>query len=156
MAVTVRESCLRGMVALLEAMTDGQPAADPYSVTWRVVNRSDLDNVPKGTKYACSVSEITETVLPETYPHTNKLLSVSIEWEQLIDKNEVPSTEFNRVLGEIQRKIGEDRTLGGNAIDTVETGSEQDIDFEGSKAIGGSVFFDIRYRHNVNDPRSVV
>lgn len=156
MTDTVREKCLAGIVTLIEGMTKGQPVADPYTVSWSLVTRTDLDTVPKGTKYACAISENTETVLAETFPTTNKLLSVTVDWVQQLDKGEVPSVEWNRVLGEIQRKIGEDRTLGGNAIDCVETGNEPDIDFEGAKTIGGAVFFDVRYRHNVNDPRSVV
>jgi hypothetical protein len=60
------------------------------------------------------------------------------------------------VLGEIQRRIREDRTLGGLALDVRETGNDLDLDTYADKAIEGAVFLEVRYRHATDNPRAAV
>jgi hypothetical protein len=89
------------------------------------------------------------------YPLTDCALPVTIEFRMTADRGDQrPAIEAERVLGEIRRRIGEDRTLGGLALDVREIGNDVDLDTYADKAIEGAVFLEVRYRHATDDPRA--
>ena len=154
MVDTLRFRCLEALRASFAGMLDGYPQADPYSVQFTSVEHGPLSDFDNRKRYVAAVvpgREIKQT----RYPLTDCTLPVTIEFRMTIDRGDKrPAIEAERVLGEIQRRIGEDRTLGGLAIDVRETGNDLDLDTYADKAIEGAVFLEVRYRHATDDPRT--
>lgn len=91
---------------------------------------------------------------PEDQAHMTK------EWEQpfvlmaIVLQSDTASTsidqKLNQVRADIQKKLTEDTTRGGNAIDTVILPSAEFDDGEGFTGIAVRVV--VRYRVKINDP----
>ncbi len=155
MTDTIRELCLAALKTSLESMTEGQPAGDPYSVTWSVVKRAPLDDGDWKKKAALGILDTEEQKNPRIQGYEN-VLRVVLEFRLFLNNDEDGSKRLNQVLGDIQRKIREDITLGGNAYNVVETGNETSLDDVYDHKVEGAVFLNIQYRHRQDDPRKVV
>jgi len=153
MAETLRFRCLEALRASFAGMLDGYPASDPYSLQFSAVEHGPLGDFDNRKRYVAAVVPGRESKQTR-YPLTDCTLPVTIEFRMTIDRGDKrPLVEAERVLGEIQRRIGEDRTLGGLALDVRETGNDVDLDTYADKAIEGAVFLEVRYRHATDDPR---
>ena len=156
MAETLRFRCLEALRASVAGMLDGYPANAPYSVQFTSVEHGPLGDFDNRKRYVAAVVPGRESKQTR-YPLTDCTLPVTIEFRMTIDRGDKrPLVEAERVLGEIQRRIAEDRTLGGLAIDVRETGNDVDLDTYADKAIEGAVFLEVRYRHGTDDPRAAV
>jgi hypothetical protein len=154
MTDTVRLRCLEALRASFAGLRDGEPAADPYSVEFSAVEHGPLGDFDNRRRYVAAVVPGNESKRTR-YPLTDCTLPVTIEFRMTANRGDQrPAVEAERVLGEIQRRIGEDRTLGGLAIDVRETGNDVDLDTYADKAIEGAVFLEVRYRHATDDPRA--
>jgi hypothetical protein len=153
---TLRFRCLEAIRASLAGLVEGLPADDPYSVQFSAVEHGPLGDFDNRRRYVAAVVPGNESKQTR-YPLTDCTLPVTIEFRMTADRGDQrPAIEAERMLGEIQRRIGEDRTLGGLAIDVRETGNDVDLDTYADKAIEGAVFLEVRYRHATDDPRGTV
>jgi hypothetical protein len=150
---TIRMRCLAAINTALEAMTAGEPADDPYTVQFSKVEHGPLGDTDHRKRYVAGIvpgRERKQTL----YPFDQCTLEVAIEFRMMVNRDDDdPEVEAERLLGEIQRKLHEDTTLGGLAIDLRETGNEVDLEMYDDKSVVGVVFFDLLYRHRTTDPR---
>ena len=156
MTDTIRENIMNGLVDIMSAMKDGEPVADPYTTTWSVVGREPIEQLTKGKKHALGIYEGTETKTPRASTVMDCSLRAILEFHVYVESAQKASSELNRVLGEVQRKIMEDTSIGSLAIDIVENGNEFDIDGMWDKQVSGALFVTIKYRHHIEDPRASV
>ncbi len=152
MTLTVRETILEYIKAQLATMQAGSPGGDPYSVTWGKIRRAPLTEADEKVKYAIAIHEGAERkqVGVGYYLCT---LPIVLEFREYIEQAENPSQELNRVLGDLQRFMSQDNTLGGNAINCIETGNDMYIDNDDTRRGHGALMLDITYRHSIKDPR---
>lgn len=156
MTETVRNRILDNLKIQLGEMQSGFPVLDPYTVTWSEITRENIEKLAKGKLYALGIYDTEETKSPRIYPITDCTLRVLVEFHVYVQSTKRGSSELNRVLGEIERKIREDRTLGGLAIETEFLGNEFDIDGPYDHEVMGVVTMNIKYRHHTDDPRRIV
>lgn len=156
---TLRERLLVAIEDHFKAQKQGIPGPDPYSITWSLVDRAEIGDMSHGKAYTLAIFDQTEAIdfgVSTLDGVLNKTLRLSLEFHALLEAKQRPSTEGNRILGEIQRRMMEDETFGGLAIWVREIGSEFTIDNVNDKQIEGTVFFDAFYRHSRRDPRKPI
>lgn len=153
MADSIREQIVSALVSLFEGMQAGLPAPDPYAITWDFVTREPPGAKIKGKKYVLGVFEPAEVKAP-LIGAFDATMRVVLEFWTHGPLDREPSTHINLVLGQIQRRLREDRHLGGLAADVKEVGNEIDIDNIDDRQLRGAVLVDVRYKHAVNDPRA--
>ncbi len=153
--LTIREQILEAIEAHFIAQKQGV-GSDPYSITWSRVDRVELDDVGHGKRYTLSLLEGVTVITPgvsTTEGVTTKTLALAAEFKAFINKEDRPSVEGNRIIGEIVRRMLEDETYGGLAIWIQEAGDELLIESQNDRQIEGTVFFNILFRHSRRDPR---
>jgi hypothetical protein len=155
-ADTIREQILEWLKAHLESMQDGSPVADPYSVQFSVVSREPIDKLATGKQYAISIFEGAEDKSDRIYPFMECTLALEFEFHAYVGVDQVRSTILNKVLGELQRRLREDKTCGGLAIDLVEDSNTFDIEGPYDRQAVGVLVMALKYRHNIDDPRTAV
>jgi hypothetical protein len=156
MADTIRLRCLAAIKSALEAMTAGEPDGDPYTVEFSKVEHGPLGDEDHRKRFVAGIVPGRETK-QTMYPLDQCTLPVAIEFRMTVNRDDdAPGEEAERVLGEIQRKLHEDTTLGGLAIDLRETGNEIDLEGYDDRSIVGVLFFELLYRHRTTDPRLAV
>jgi len=156
---TYRERILNAMEEHFTAQRQGQPGPDPYTITWSSVERAEIGDLSHGKAYTLAIFDVTETVdfgVSTTQGVTNKTLRVVCEFHAMLEAKQKPSTEANRIIGEIQRRMLEDETYGNLAIWIQETGNELNIDNAVDRQISGTVTFNVFYRHSRRDPRKEI
>lgn len=154
--VTNREAAMVELQKVFTTQRAGEPVLDPYTFTWDMVEREPVnDAVRAGQKAVMAILEGPESKSP-IIGQMEVNLRVFLEWTFYLDDGEQGATGFNRVLGEIQRRLREDIYLNQTVLNVVETGNEPDIDSPHDQQIGGTVFINILYKHAENDPRKYV
>jgi len=156
---TIRERIMAAMQDHFETQHQGVPGPDPYTITWSVVDRAEIGDLSHGKAYTLALFDVTETSdfgVATTQGVINKTLRVTCEFHAMLEAKQKPSTEANRILGEIQRRMMEDETYGQLAIWIQETGNELNIDNANDRQISGSVTFNVLYRHSRRDPRKEI
>jgi len=153
MTDTIREQIEKAVVNKIETMKDGDPATDPYGITFSEVTRNRVDQVAFGKKYVAGVYSGPETKRAD-HPSMRCQLRLIIEFYILLDKTDVAQAQLNFVLGELQRRLAEDHTLGGLAYDMKEEGNEYDVDGSFDTQVSGAIFYRVEYVHHHLDPRA--
>lgn len=151
--LTIREEILEALVGIFETMQAGQPVSDPYTVTWSLVGREEPGNRARGKRYVISVFDTTEQKRA-IIGFMDCTLRVVLEWSAQLGAEEGPSKQANRIMGEIQRRVREDITLGDLCHNLVEVANDISVDDYKDRQIEGSVFIDVQYKHAEHDPRS--
>jgi len=151
---TIRDKAVEALVEKLETMEAGEPSVDPYTVTWSVVERTDPEQFAHGKIAVLGVIEGEERVLRQlTGDLVDEALQITLLFRIIVDDPVDVASDLSRVLGELQRRIGEDPSLGGAVIDTRKTGSSFDIEGVQDKQAEGALFLELHYRSNERDPR---
>ena len=156
---TIRERCLDAIECHFKVQRQGVPAPDPYTITWSIVDRADISEISHGKAYTIAIldgAEVPDQGVSTTQGVTNKTLTVACEFQAMIEAKQKPSTEANRILGEIIRRMLEDETFGGLVIWIQEASNQLFIDNQNDRLIEGNVTFNVFYRHSRRDPRQVV
>ena len=154
MSDTVRLSCLKAMQAALAAVQAGQ---DGYLLAFNQVVLGPIDASEGGRRRAMvgivPGREVTDIQFPLTYG----MLPIAIEFRVTWNMGDMPSHELaEAVLGDIRRKMMQDPSLGGLAIDLKDMGNEITLNTFADKNIVGVAHFDLLYRHSTLDPRQPV
>lgn len=168
--VSRRERIVAEVRRRLADIQEGQPVSDPYRITFGVVTRgSPLEGIHSTYRFGCAVIDTDEQKLPKIN-QMDSILTVVVEFAARVDVNEEPSEVGNRVMTDIQRKMREDlnltepddpddtrpaleRALSENVI---EVRNQLFIDGFDDRKITGAVFFNVLYKHAINDPRTLV
>lgn len=166
--LTRRERILVEVERRITEITQGAPEADPYQVTFSLVSRgAPLEGLHMAAgQYACSIIDTDESKNRKLQQSNNVLVAV-IEFHVWVDDGEQPSTTLNKVLGDVQRKMREDAALtepdDGRPLidrqlttDVEEVRNQLFIDGISDRKVSGAIFYNIAYKHGVNDPRIVV
>lgn len=153
MTLTVRETIERAVVDKLMTMREGEPSSDPYGATFSVVTRARIGAIATGRKYVAGVYGGPETKLAGFSSMRSKL-RLTIEFHILLEKEDNAQAELNFLMGEVQRRLAEDHTLGGLAYDMIEDGNEFDVDGSFDKQVAGVLFYSVQYVHAHKDPRA--
>jgi hypothetical protein len=154
---TIRLQCLEALKGVLEDMVAGEPMGDPYSAQFTKVVIGPLDETDHRMRFVAGIVTGREKKRPYMYPLEECTLPVAIELCMTVNADDDdPGVEAERLLGEVQRKIHEDTTLGGVAVDLRETGNEIVLDMYGDRTVVADIFLELIYRHRTNDPREAV
>lgn len=153
---SIRERIVQNIVTRLGEIRKDQPVDDPYSIQFDLIQRREFDGSCKGKKYAVAVFDPTSVRTADTYPVTRSKINISLEFLVYIEKNEDPDTMLNRVFAEVERKIMEDQTCGGLAINCTFTGDEKELDGRFEKYAEGAMTLTVDFRHRTTDPRVIV
>ena len=153
MTDTVRETIELAIVDRLMTMREGEPATDPYGVTFSVVTRASIGALSSGKRYVAGVYGGPE-IKRADFPSMRARLRLTIEFHILLEKADTAQAELNFLLGEIQRRLAEDHTLGGLAYDMVEESNEFDVDGPFDQQVAGALVYVVQYIHAHKDPRA--
>ena len=157
MADTIRLQCLNALKGVLEALVAGQQPGDPYSVQFTKVAIGPLGDTDHRKRFVAGIVPGRERKRPYTYPLEECTLPVAVEFRMTVNADDdEPGVEAERLLGELQRKLHEDTTLGGLAVDVRETGNEIVLDLYDDRTVTGDIFLELIYRHRADDPRQPV
>jgi len=156
MTTSVREDIMEYLETLMKGMQAGQPVLDPYQTTWSMVTREDIGKLVAGKANALGIYDTEETKTVRSNYVTECLLRVVFEFHLRIAPADRPSKQLGILLTDLERKVLEDQTLGGKAIDVVLLSNDKDIDGPYDRQVQGALFVNIRYRHKTTDPREVI
>lgn len=153
---TVRESIVQHLIELFEGVVVGEPVSDPYTWAWSKVTTDPILDLKLGKRAVLGVYDTGEQATPRTWPLTEAVMRVAFEFHVKLERGESRKTILQGMLGEVQRRLFEDHTLGGLASEVLEQGSEFDIDGQFDRQPSGTLWVTIRYRRNTMDPRTQV
>lgn len=143
---TIRE---RIMQALKTTFEDD---VSPDRVNWEKVTRSPPQKSDLQTLTTVLGIYDTSETIREGAGWEMRMVNVIFEFHVRLAEGDEPGTYLNHCLGSISNRIGEDIHMGGLAINTVEKGSELDIDGAFDKSVAGMIVFSVSYRCRPNDP----
>lgn len=143
----------RIMVAIKVLFVDMMEGVDDYTVTWDRVKRSPIDAFEATMRTSLAILDTRELKNTDVHDLTRATLRVIFEAKYRLRTGDEPSTELNRLILDIQRKIREDINLGGLTLNITEAGNELDIEGHQDNIVTAVVFVDILYRHVISDPR---
>ena len=117
------------------------------------VNGNTLASVP-----TIIVNSGPEDGSDNAYPLTTCSLKIFLTLWTRIDEGSgsAPDTVLNSLLGDIKRKLKEDITRGGNAVDTTITSVEPFDTIEGQGEVGLVITAEVKYRHAQTNPKTVM
>jgi hypothetical protein len=157
MTDTIRLRCLDALKGVLEAMVAGEPMADPYTVQFSKVVIGPIGEAEFRKRYTAGIVAGREKKQPYTYPLRECTLPLAVELRMTVNADDDdPGIEAERLLGEVQRKVMEDTTLDGLAVDLRETGNQVSLDLYDDKTVIIDLFLELVYRHRDSDPREPV
>jgi hypothetical protein len=150
--VTVREAALEAIVSSFQALSIGSPQGDPYTIQFDYVLRSPLNDESWKKRLTLGIYDTAEDV-KDGANRRDCVLNVVLEFHRVLDTGEAGSAAATEILGNIERRIGEDRTFGGTVIDTVEARNELYIENENQRQLHGALWLSLHYYTAANDPR---
>ncbi len=123
----------------------------PYTTQWAEIQRAPIPSSNKKTGPTLSIYDVSERLEPEIESYRNKLLLI-FEFSYPMKEGDIPSTELNRILTDVQRLVRSDIYCGGLSLNVVEVGSDLDIEGTGDNIVSGIVQYEVQYRHKILDP----
>ncbi len=150
--LSIKEKIVQSIADSLLTIKEGLPIATPYPFTFGDVQRQPLDPSQKGKEYCVAIFDQDETKIPDFNNLMRCTIHLVLELLVFVKANENPSTKVNMVLAATERRIMEDVTCGGNAIDITFTRAEQSIGGKRDYYCECALFFDVSYRHLRTDP----
>lgn len=145
-----RERIMAAIKVLFVDMCEG---VDGYTTTWDRVRRSPIDSFDATMRSSIAILDTRELKNTDVHDLTRSTLRVIFEVKYHLRTGDEPSTELNRLILDVQRKIKEDTNLGGLTLNVTETGNDLDIEGHQDNIVTAVVFVDILYRHVTSDPR---
>jgi hypothetical protein len=154
---TIRLQCLEALRDVLEDLASGEPVEDPYETQFSKVVIGPLGEADHRLRFVAGIVVGRERKKTYMYPLEECTLPLAIELRMSVNADDAePGIEAERLLGEIQRRVQEDTTLGGLAVDLRETGNEVTLELYDDRTVVVDIFLELIYRHRTNDPRQAV
>ncbi len=151
---TVRENIFQNIKSALSLISVANGFDNNIaSVQQWDVNGNTLASVP-----TIIVNSGPEDGSDNAYPLTTCSLKVFLTLWTRIDEGSpsAPDTVLNSLLGDIKKKLKEDITRGGNAVDTAVTSVEPFDTIEGQGEVGLVITLEVKYRHAQINPKTVM
>jgi hypothetical protein len=165
MLESTRELVLQALETLFKTQEEGQPTGtttysgfttpNAYDFEWTVVQREPLTERETKKRFALAITE-TDEQKSEQIQCQHCYLQITLEFNALLNRDEVPSSMCSMILSNMARRIREDPTLGGIAINVRETGNTTDVDSWADRMVNGAMFISVLYKHALDDPRAYV
>lgn len=149
---SIRENLLEQVKIRFAEMATG---VGEYSTTWNKVARTPIDKPSKELGNALCVLEGREVKTKQIGYYVCNL-TVALEFHLKLSLGDVPSTELNRALVDVERMMMSDLNMGGIAVNVEQVQADTDIEGAGDKTVSGAAVFVIQYRHKLTDPRKLV
>jgi len=151
---SVRLTILNAIVASLAAMEENKPPNDPYGLTFSTVALGPLSGWDQRKKYSAGIVAGPEKETFQ-YPFVMCFLTLNVEFRVTVNRDDAaPGDLIEQVLTVVKRRMTEDRTWGGLAIDTKVIGSEIDLITYADRSAVGVCVCQLQYRYSYTDPRS--
>lgn len=141
------------MAAIKTLFDDMCEGVDDYTVTWDRIRRSPIDSFDTTMRTSLAILDTREIKSTDVHDLTRSTMRVIFEAKYRPQMGDEPSTELNRLILDIQRKIKEDINLGGLTLNITEAGNDIDIEGHADNIVTATVFVDVLYRHVISDPR---
>jgi len=153
--LTVRRRVLEAIKAQLEDLPNNPNGAD-YPLHFSVVEIGPLGKAETRKQYAVGIETGPEKKNTR-FPITDCRLPVTLTMRMTVNRGDEKSAlEAEKLLGVAQKKILEDITLGGLAIDVRETGNEVFLELYEDRMVYVALYLEVLYRHNTKDPTQLV
>lgn len=152
--LTVRERALAALREVFASQRAHLPADDPYGFAWDQVLLAPTTRWDFRKRRSLGIFDGHEQKTDRLMVKSC-VLRVALEIAIVIQKDETPSTEINRIFGAVQRRVAEDPSLGGLVIDLQEVMNDHEVADDNQAHVHGVVFLDMQYRHAVKDPRRI-
>jgi hypothetical protein len=152
---TIRERALDALEALFKSQREHLPAGDPYGFAWDQVLMAPTTKWDFRKRRSIGIFDGHETKTSSLTMTRTASLRIALELAIVIQKDESPSKEINKIFGAVQRRIAEDPSLGGLVIDIQEVSNDHEVADDNQTHVHGVVFVDMQYRHAVQDPRRI-
>ncbi len=166
--ISRRERIVREIRRRMDDIQQGQPVDDPYQVTFGVITRgSEIDlGLSQEWAWGLSIIDTDETKTPKIQQMVCQL-TIVLEFAAWVDEGQEPSSVGNQTMLAIQRKMREDIHLtepnDGRSVsdrelseNVVEIRNQMFIDGYADRRITGAVFYQVQYKHSIQDPRLLV
>jgi len=141
------------MEAIKVLFVDMLEGVDGYTVTWDRIRRAPIDSHDATMRSSLAILDTREIKNPDVHDLMRSTMRVIFEAKYRTMQGDEPSTELNRLILDIQRKVREDINLGGLTLNITEAGNEIDIEGHADNIVTATVFVDVLYRHVISDPR---
>lgn len=151
---TVRENIFQNVKSALSLISVANGFDNNIaSVQQWDVNGNSLASVP-----TIIINSGPEDGNDNAYPLTTCALKIFLTLWTRIDEgsSSSPDTVLNSLLGDIKKKLKEDITRGGNAVDTAITSVEPFDTIEGQGEVGLVITVEVKYRHAQTNPKTVM
>lgn len=148
-----RDAILETIRLTLLDMREGQPVEDPITYGASVVTRAETLTPAKTKRFMLNVAPGDEVKTKDLH-FTHCFLPVIVDFAFTMNTGDpTPQEVVEVLLADIQRWIYKDRTLNGLCLDVREEGNSTALSSENDKSVEGSLFLNVFYRHDLDDPR---
>lgn len=148
MATSIREQIL---VNLKSRFSSVQPGVDGHTVEWLLVERAPINNSNIRNGEVISILDAEEVKTPRI-AHMECNLTVVTEFWYKMKQGDEGSTEANRLLADVQKTMREDIYSNGLTYNIIELRNSLDVDSVNDRLVNGVIFWQVNYRHKLNDP----
>lgn len=151
MTASVRLRCLQAIEAVLTSMQDGDKAYFSQ-VKWGGL----LDDDSRRLRSAGIIAgnEVKTTMFPLQECRLEIDIELMMLWNST--QTEPSGVVAERLVTDVQKALAADYSLGGLAINFIETGNRVQLENWKDQTIKAVVFYELQYRHNQSDPTSPV
>lgn len=150
MAEPARETLLAYLETTLQRMDSGRG----FFFDWKGCSRWALEPPANAGWPYCSLLDTREAITEPAHNRLSRRLEIAVGgWHSVgYSREEGPASAASRLVSDIERALMWNRKQGGNAVDTILTGSETIV----NAAVKPSVFVEvtaaIMYRTNLTEP----
>lgn len=151
---TVRENIFQNLKSVLSLIS----VANGFDNNVASVQQWDINGNSLASVPVIIINSGPEDGSDNAYPLTTCTLKIFLTLWTRIDEGSsyAPDTVLNSLLGDIKRKLKEDMTRGGNAVDTAVISVEPFDTVEGQGEVGLVITIEVRYRHAQTNPKTVM
>lgn len=154
MTTTLRDQIVNALETALKAVSTTAPIGDPYPAQFDLVVQGSPENLYKGKANVAALYDGNEIKSYKSFPAVNCTLTVDIEVYAHVGANQNGLKRIRELVGVVERKLGEDKTLGGLCHDVLVIAIDAEESGVYETYAQGVVRTSITYKHHTTDPRS--
>jgi hypothetical protein len=154
MTATIRDQIMDAIQETLATISTSAPVGDPYDQAFSAVVQGSPDNIVAGKKNVAAIYDGSEIKSYKSYPAVNCTLTVDVEVYAHVSANENGLKRIRGLVGVVERRLGEDKTLGGLCHDVLVVAVDAEETGVYDTYAQGVVRLNVTYKHLTTDPRS--
>lgn len=142
----------------LEALFPQRDAADAadlevdYGISFSVVSRDPLGQLPKGKLSAIGIYG-SDTARSRNSSWTSVTMPCVAELHLAREEGVPLAKSMERYLGAVEKRLRDNKTLGGLIADLEVTSDSVDVDSPYGPQVDGALYFTVKFFQNTEDPR---